>query len=82
MSSVNRGGSRTERTRAFIVQRRGDGKRVRPPVSLAVVQSAAGSEGLVVVLSPADEGHGRPEGGEEPDEHSQSDGAAPLQLCP
>lgn len=52
------------------------------PVSLAVVQSAAGPEGLVVVLSPANEGHGGPEGGEEPDEHSQSDGAAPLQLCP
>lgn len=40
------------------------------PVSLAVVQSAAGSERLVVVLSPADEGHGRPEGREEPDKHS------------
>lgn len=52
------------------------------PVSLAVVQSAAGPEGLVVILSPADEGHGRPEGSEEPDKHSQSDGAAPLQLCP
>lgn len=52
------------------------------PVSLAVVQSAAGPEGLVVVLSPADEGHGGPEGSEEPDEDSQSDGAAPLQLCP
>lgn len=51
------------------------------PVSLAVVQGAAGPQGLVVVLSPADEGHGRPEGSEEPDEHSQSDGAAPLQLC-
>lgn len=33
-------------------------------VSLAVVQSAAGPQGLVVVLSPADERHGRPEGGE------------------
>lgn len=53
-----------------------------PPVSLAVVQSAAGPQGLVVVLSPADEGHRRPEGSEEPDKHSQSDGAAPLQLCP
>lgn len=53
-----------------------------PPVSLAVVQSAAGPQGLVVVLSPADEGHGGPEGGEEPDKHSQRDGAAPLQLCP
>lgn len=55
---------------------------MRPPVSLAVVQSAAGPEGLVVILSPADEGHGRPEGGEEPDEHGQSDGTTPLQLCP
>lgn len=53
-----------------------------PPVSLAVVQSAAGPQGLVIVLSPADEGHGGPEGGEEPDKHCQSDGAAPLQLCP
>lgn len=52
------------------------------PVALAVVQSAAGPEGLVVVLSPADEGHGGPEGGEEPDEDDQSDGAAPLQLGP
>ena len=52
------------------------------PVSFGVVQGAAGPEGLVVVLSPADEGHGGPEGGEEPDEHSQSDGAAPLKLCP
>lgn len=38
------------------------------PVALAVVQSAAGPEGLVVVLAPADERHGGPEGGEEPDE--------------
>lgn len=53
-----------------------------PPVSLGVVQSAAGPQGLVVVLSPADEGHGGPEGGEEPDKHSQSDGTAPLQFCP
>lgn len=52
------------------------------PVSLAIVQSAAGPEGLVVVLSPANEGHGRPERREEPDKYSQSDGAAPLQLCP
>lgn len=52
------------------------------PVSLAVIQGAAGPEGLVVVLSPADEGHGRPESSEEPDKHSQSDGTAPLQLCP
>lgn len=67
---------------AFILQHHGDGKWMCPPVSLAVVKSAAGPEGLVVVLSPADEGHCRPEGGEEPDEHSQSDGTAPLQLCP
>lgn len=52
------------------------------PVSLAVVQSAAGPEGLVVVLSPADEGHSRPESTEEPDKHSQGDSTAPLQLCP
>ena len=52
------------------------------PVSLGIVQSAAGPEGLVVVLSPSDEGHSGPEGSEEPDEHRQSDGAAPLQLCP
>lgn len=52
------------------------------PVSLAVVQSAAGPEGLIVVHPPANEGHGRPEGGEEPDKYHQGDGAAPLQLCP
>ena len=48
------------------------------PVSFAVVQSTAGSEGFVVILSPADEGHSGPEGGEQPDEDSQSDGTAPL----
>lgn len=52
------------------------------PVSLAVVQGAAGPEGLVVVLPPADERHGGPEGAEQPDEDSQSDGGAPLQLRP
>lgn len=50
------------------------------PVSLAVVQGAAGPEGLVVVLAPANERHGRPEGTEQPDEDGQSDGGAPLQL--
>lgn len=52
------------------------------PVSLAVVQCAASPEGLIVVLSPANEGHGGPEGSEQPHKHSQSDGTAPLQLCP
>ena len=52
------------------------------PVSLGVVQGAAGPEGFVVILSPADQGHGGPEGAEQPDEHAQSDGTAPLQLGP
>lgn len=51
------------------------------PVSLAVVQSAAGPEWLVVVLSPANERHSGPEGSEEPDKYSQGDGTTPLQLC-
>lgn len=51
------------------------------PVSLAVIQSAAGPEWLVVVLSPANEGHSGPEGSKQPYEYSQGDGAAPLELC-
>ena len=52
------------------------------PVSLGVVQGATGPEGFVVILSPADQGHGGPEGAEQPDEHAQSDRTAPLQLGP
>lgn len=60
----------------------GTGQVGATPVSLAVIQGAAGPEGLVVVLSPADERHGGPEGTEQPDKDSQSDGGAPLQLGP
>lgn len=52
------------------------------PIPLAVVQCATGPQGLVVILSPANQRHGGPEGSEEPDEDHQGDGAAPLQLCP
>lgn len=62
----------------------GHGDQVRHvvPVSLADVQSTAGPERLVVILSPANDGHISPECSEQPDERSQSDGTAPLQLCP
>ena len=52
------------------------------PVSLGVVQGATAPEGFVVVRSPSDQGHGGPECAEQPDEHAQGDGTAPLQFGP
>lgn len=52
------------------------------PVSLAVVQCAASPEGLIIILSPANEGHSCPEGSKKPNKNNQTDGAAPLQLRP
>lgn len=90
--SVERGGNNAENAQCILLPGRGRehssselwsgwGLYVwATPVSFAVVQSAAGPEGLIVILSPANERHRRPECREKPDKHSQSDGTTPLQL--